>query len=443
MSLGSVYSLYRTMQKVDQLPLDVYKRAEFVLDSRVRVQRKEQGVETGDVEHGRREFMCRSYSAMWWISPLCQAISLRRRKKMALASHFWGDENKRRQTEVKGEVLVRSLSYDYCRPSPPCSCERCGGVTSTSSRCLRIQLESTNPADASVPQPLVLCRRPQLPGNIATSRLYILSGKVALGILGLRTHPSLAFLGLGGSSTEDEPGPADEDTGSIWEEDKEALEEEEEEEGGPWQPATTDGETDEEGQNDGGGGVDGDDDSSSTYTAAGAEAVRSTISKVGGDWTRFTQDVSEATEGLLAAVNKAGASVGEAADAVAEATSGVSGMSSEEVALTALLLKQLAAGGGPTPDQVLQLVQKCEREGTRPQKGVSRCSETMTSGDLIIPGNVRFSRACCSDCTLLVRGASLRLFLGTERFSVREPVGSSLGGAISFLVGLAVVVQAR
>lgn len=55
MSLGSVYSLYRTMQKVDQLPLDVYKRAEFVLDSRVRVQQKEQGVETGDVEHGRRE----------------------------------------------------------------------------------------------------------------------------------------------------------------------------------------------------------------------------------------------------------------------------------------------------------------------------------------------------------------------------------------------------
>lgn len=57
MSLGSLYSLSRTMQKVDQLPLDVYKRAEFVLDSRVRVQQKEQGVESGEVEHGRREKM--------------------------------------------------------------------------------------------------------------------------------------------------------------------------------------------------------------------------------------------------------------------------------------------------------------------------------------------------------------------------------------------------
>lgn len=55
MSLGSVYSLSRTIQKVDRLPLDVYKRAEFVLDSRVRVQQKEQGVESGEVEHGRRE----------------------------------------------------------------------------------------------------------------------------------------------------------------------------------------------------------------------------------------------------------------------------------------------------------------------------------------------------------------------------------------------------
>lgn len=63
MSLGSVYSLCRTVQKVDQLPLDVYKRAEFVLDSRVRVQRREQGVETGDVDHGRRENGCRLNSA--------------------------------------------------------------------------------------------------------------------------------------------------------------------------------------------------------------------------------------------------------------------------------------------------------------------------------------------------------------------------------------------
>ena len=57
MSLGSLYSLSRTIQKVDQLPLDVYKRAEFVLDSRVRVQQKEQGVESRELEHDRREIL--------------------------------------------------------------------------------------------------------------------------------------------------------------------------------------------------------------------------------------------------------------------------------------------------------------------------------------------------------------------------------------------------
>lgn len=103
--------------------------------------------------------------------------------------------------------------------------------------------------------------------------------------------------------------------------------------------------------------------------------------------------MSEATEGLLAAVNKASASISDAADAVAEATSGMRAMTPQEVALTALLLKHLAAGGGPTPDQVLQLVQKCEREATRAQKRVSRCSETMTVGDLIIPGNVSWTSA--------------------------------------------------
>eukprot|EP00752_Nemacystus_decipiens_P015850 g14160.t1 len=273
MSLGSVYSLSRTLQKVDRLPLDVYKRAEFVLDSRVRVQQKEQGVEPGEVEHGRR--------------------------------------------------------------------------------------------------------------------------KVALGILGLWKHPALGFLGLGGSSADNEPENTDEDVGigSIWEEDEDAVEEEIEEEG-EGQAVSTDDESHENGEHGGGGGGGGggnDDDESGSGNifAAGAEAaVRSTISRVGGEWTRFTQDVSEAAEGLLAAVNKASTSVGDAAGAVAEATSDMRSMSSEEVALTALLLKQLAAGGGPTPDQVMQLVQKCEREGVRPQKGKSRFSETMTVGDLIIPGNI-------------------------------------------------------
>lgn len=63
MTLGSVYSLARTLRNVDQLPLDVYKRVEFVLDARVRLQQsqkekekeKEQGLEGEDGEDSRRE----------------------------------------------------------------------------------------------------------------------------------------------------------------------------------------------------------------------------------------------------------------------------------------------------------------------------------------------------------------------------------------------------
>ncbi|CAM9404614.1 unnamed protein product [Ectocarpus sp. 8 AP-2014] len=63
-------------------------------------------------------------------------------------------------------------------------------------------------------------------------------------------------------------------------------------------------------------------------------------------------------------------------------------MSSDEVALTLLLLKQLATGGGPSPDEMLPMVERCEREGVRPQGGKRRSSDTMTVGDLIIPGVV-------------------------------------------------------
>lgn len=280
----------------------------------------------------------------------------------------------------------------------------------TSSRFLQIKLELIGPDHASSP-------RYPLPPTPPAPRERMQPagrkpGKVALGILGLRTHPSLAFLGLGGNSTNDEPeGNAEENIASIWEED-----EEEEAEVGQWKTeTTTDGEADGDAGNDG-----SDDEESDSTFAAGAEAVRSTISRVGGEWTRFTQDVSEATEGLLAAVDKAGASVGDAADAVAEATSGVRSMTSDEVALTALLLKQLAAGGGPTPDQVLQLVQKCEREGSRPQKGMSRCSETMTVGDLIIPGNVRWTSACCVAPSIILRGCSCVCVVGAQQSNMRE-----------------------
>ena len=316
---------------------------------------------------------------------------------------------------------------------------------SPSSRVLIIQLETWYTPSTSF---VVV---PPLPANDAPRRLHK-PGKVALGILGLRTHPSLRFLGFGGSNTDDGPGHADEDTASIWEDDEEAVgdEAEEEEDVGQWQSAATNVETDGDGEHD---GLDDDEGSSSSSSsssstfAAGAEAaVRSTISKVGGEWTRFTQDVSEATEGLLAAVNKAGTSVGDAADAVVEATSGVRGMSSEEFALTALLLKQLAAGGGPTPDQVLQLVQKCEREGARPQKGMSRYSETMTAGDLIIPGNVRDDERLLRYCSVLLPRVwrfCVYMLLGTEG-AVWGPVGRcACVSRQRFLMSLVVAVQGR
>ncbi|CAN0423298.1 unnamed protein product, partial [Hapterophycus canaliculatus] len=56
-SLGSLYDLCRTIQNVDQLPLDVYKRAEFVLDTRVRLQRSEEGLAKEDSDDDRRESM--------------------------------------------------------------------------------------------------------------------------------------------------------------------------------------------------------------------------------------------------------------------------------------------------------------------------------------------------------------------------------------------------
>lgn len=56
MSLGSLYDLCRTIRNVDRLPLDVYKRAEFVLDTRILVQQCEEGLAKDS--DGRRERAC-------------------------------------------------------------------------------------------------------------------------------------------------------------------------------------------------------------------------------------------------------------------------------------------------------------------------------------------------------------------------------------------------
>lgn len=71
MSLGSLYSLYRTIQHVDKLPLDVYKRAEFVLDSRVRVQQSEQGLGAGGNEDDRRERATTPFWSLRNLSVFC------------------------------------------------------------------------------------------------------------------------------------------------------------------------------------------------------------------------------------------------------------------------------------------------------------------------------------------------------------------------------------
>lgn len=229
------------------------------------------------------------------------------------------------------------------------------------------------------------------------------TGKVALDILRLRTLPSLAFGGGDvheGDDYDDELEPTGGDVGDLWG----SGEEDEEEAGQQWQSMASEIEVGRNAHTD-----DGDDEesNSSTISAIGAE-VRNTISKFEGDWAKFTQDVSEATESLLDVVNKAGSSAGNFYDSVGRVTDGVRRMTSDEVALTALLLKQLAVGGGPSPDEVLPMVQKCEREGYRPEKGMFRSYKTMTVGDLIIPGNVRGDafgwqgRACLTVCFVMV-----------------------------------------
>lgn len=180
--------------------------------------------------------------------------------------------------------------------------------------------------------------------------------------------------------------------GDIW---AGGGEEEEEEAGQQWQVMTSEVETDGNVETDDNGG-----ETNSSTISAIEEEVWSTISKFEGDWAKFTEDVSEATESLLDAVNKASSSAGSFCDSVGRVMDSVFGMTSDEVALTALLLKQLAVGGGPSPDDVLPMVKKCERQGYRPDKGLFRSYKTMTVGDLIIPGNVSGGATSAGRCLL-------------------------------------------
>lgn len=61
-------------------------------------------------------------------------------------------------------------------------------------------------------------------------------------------------------------------------------------------------------------------------------------------------------------------------------------MSPEEVALTAVLVQQQAAGGGPEPDEMMSMMRECEEKGREP--GKSSLGDDVTTGDLIVPGRV-------------------------------------------------------
>ncbi|CAM9575475.1 unnamed protein product [Pylaiella littoralis] len=301
MSLGSVYALCRTIQNVDKLPLDIYKRAEFILDARVRVQQSEQGRKAEDGERYR--------------------------------------------------------------------------------------------------------------------------SKVAHDILQLRNLPFPTFGGDGvyeGDNYDGDLEPAEGDLGDIW---AGGGEEEEEEAGQQWQVMTSEVETDGNVETD----DNGEETNSSTISAI-EEEVWSTISKFEGDWAKFTEDVSEATESLLDAVNKASSSAGSFCDSVGRVMDSVFGMTSDEVALTALLLKQLAVGGGPSPDDVLPMVKKCERQGYRPDKGLFRSYKTMTVGDLIIPGNVYLIEGWKTEDGAQEGGSKGGRGRGRNAVSVRKTSSAELGG---------------
>lgn len=116
------------------------------------------------------------------------------------------------------------------------------------------------------------------------------------------------------------------------------------------------------------------------------DGVWTTISNIEGDITRFTRDVSEAASKLFNAVEDVGEAAEQVYDGVGSVTDDFLNMSSDEAALTALLVQRLAVGGGPSPDEVMSMMRKCEEDG---QQSVQ---ESLRSGlaveDLVIPGKI-------------------------------------------------------
>ena len=111
-----------------------------------------------------------------------------------------------------------------------------------------------------------------------------------------------------------------------------------------------------------------------------------TIPNIEGNITRFTQDIKDAAENLLDAVDSAGKTMDRLLDGVGRVTNDMLKMSSEEIALTVLLAQRMAVGKGPSPDEVHTMVRDCHKEGKEP--GKDDFHDEITVGDLIIPGKV-------------------------------------------------------
>lgn len=120
--------------------------------------------------------------------------------------------------------------------------------------------------------------------------------------------------------------------------------------------------------------------------------VWTTISSIEGDITRFTRDVSEAASKLFNAVEHVGEAAEQVYDGVGSVTDDVLNMSSDEAALTALLVQRLAVGGGPSPDEVMSMVRKCQEDGRQSRQ--ESLLVGLTVEDLVIPGKVFLLEGC-------------------------------------------------
>lgn len=135
------------------------------------------------------------------------------------------------------------------------------------------------------------------------------------------------------------------------------------------------------------------------------------LSNWGKELARFTRDVGEAAEKLC--------------DEVGRVADDVLSMSSEEVALTGLLVQRLAAGGGPSPDEMLAMVHQCQEAGLRPRK--TAFGHEVTTGDLVIPGKVYWLNGAGggqADSSTSKSGCSVR------RTSSRELAGIRLSSSM-------------